>query len=170
MYAAYLCFHFFYTFYNIFTSNIIFIFDKAKAHNFSSLDALAHRASAAAGGRGGGLGLRCSGQPGAMDYVQFGDIVRNKSQQASAGSGLAKPGLETRVAALVTVSDATYGEKNLPWHGVYGIARLCNSRRSRDVLRLHQGFLCCLRKPHSHSVAECSQGRSASFQSLDVER
>jgi hypothetical protein len=44
------------------------------------------------------------------------------------GSGLAKSGLETRVAALVTVSDATviatYGEKNMLWHGVYGKAHI----------------------------------------------
>jgi hypothetical protein len=28
--------------------------------------------------------------------------------------------VETRVAGLLSVSDATYGEKNMPWHGSYG--------------------------------------------------
>ena len=36
------------------------------------------------------------------------------------GSGLGKEGVETRVAGLLTASDATYGEKNMPWHGSYG--------------------------------------------------
>ena len=40
----------------------------------------------------------------------------------SMGSGLAKPGLKTRVATFVTVSDGPYGEKNMPWHAVYGMS------------------------------------------------
>ena len=36
------------------------------------------------------------------------------------GSGLGIEGVETRVAGLLSVSDATYGEKNMPWHGSYG--------------------------------------------------
>ena len=31
------------------------------------------------------------------------------------GSGLGKEGVETRVAGLLTASDATYGEKNMQW-------------------------------------------------------
>ena len=37
------------------------------------------------------------------------------------GSGLGKEGVETRVAGLLTASDATYGEKNMQWHGSYGM-------------------------------------------------
>ena len=40
---------------------------------------------------------------------------------AAAESGLGKEGVETRVAGLLTASDATYGEKNMPWHGSYGM-------------------------------------------------
>ena len=40
----------------------------------------------------------------------------------SKDSGLAKPGVGTGVAAFVTVSDGTYGEKNMPWHGVYSMS------------------------------------------------
>jgi hypothetical protein len=37
------------------------------------------------------------------------------------GSGLGKEGVETRVAGLLTASDGTYGEKNMQWHGSYGM-------------------------------------------------
>ena len=64
--------------------------------------------------------LRCSGHPDAMEYPPSGAATLGHCFKGSMGSGLAKPGLETRVAALVTVSNGTYGEKYMPWHGVYG--------------------------------------------------
>ncbi len=36
------------------------------------------------------------------------------------------------MAALVTVSDATYGEKNMQWHGVYG--------KSHITMKLHNNY------------------------------
>ena len=43
-----------------------------------------------------------------------------RANNLAQGSGLGKEGMETRVAGLLTVSDATYGEKNMPWHGSCG--------------------------------------------------
>ena len=34
-------------------------------------------------------------------------------------------GCDVRVAGLLTASDATYGLKNMPWHGMYGKALIC---------------------------------------------
>ncbi len=42
-----------------------------------------------------------------------------RANRLAAGSGLAQPGLKIRVATLVTVSNATYGEKSMHGHGVY---------------------------------------------------
>ncbi len=56
-------------------------------------------------------GLRAIGRSNSGPLFEGAQIGANR---LAAGSGLAKPGLETRVAALVTVSDATYGEKNMP--------------------------------------------------------
>ena len=69
--------------------------------------------------------LRFSGPKDGLEYVQSGvptqgqPFKRRKSEPNTCGSGLGKEGVETRVAGLLTASDATYGEKNMQWHGLY---------------------------------------------------
>jgi hypothetical protein len=63
------------------------------------------------------LGVRAIGRANSGTLFQAAQIRANHLAQ---GSGLGKEGVETRVAGLLTVSDATYGEKNMPWHGSYG--------------------------------------------------
>jgi hypothetical protein len=75
-------------------------------------------------------GVRAIGRSNTGTLFQGAQIRANR---LAAGSGLAKMGLETRVAMLVTASDATYGEKNMPWHGVYGKAHI--------TLRLHGNYI-----------------------------
>jgi hypothetical protein len=65
------------------------------------------------------FGVRAIGRSNTGTLFQGAQI---KANWLSKDSGLAKPGVETRVAALITVSDATYGEKNMPWHGNYGMS------------------------------------------------
>ena len=65
------------------------------------------------------LGVRAIGRSNSGTLFQGAQIRAN---WLSKDSGLAKPGVETRVAAFVTVSDGTYGEKNMPYHGCYGMS------------------------------------------------
>ena len=65
------------------------------------------------------FGVRAIGRSNSGTLFQGAQIRAN---WLSKNSGLAKPGVETRVAAFVTVSDGTYGEKNMPYHGVYGMS------------------------------------------------
>ena len=65
------------------------------------------------------FGVRAIGRSNTGTLFQGAQI---KANWLSKDSGLAKPGVETRVAALVTVSDGTYGEKNMSWHGNYGMS------------------------------------------------
>jgi len=63
------------------------------------------------------LGVRAIGRANSGTLFQGAQIRAN---HLAHGSGLGKEGVETRVAGLLTASDATYGEKNMPWHGSYG--------------------------------------------------
>ena len=63
------------------------------------------------------LGVRAIGRANSGTTLQGAQIRAN---QLARGSGLGKEGVETRVAGLLTASDATYGEKNMQWHGSYG--------------------------------------------------
>ena len=63
------------------------------------------------------LGVRAIGRANSGTLFQAAQI---RATHLAQGSGLGKDGVETRVAGLLTVSDATYGEKNMPWHGSYG--------------------------------------------------
>ena len=63
------------------------------------------------------LGVRAIGRANSGTLFQAAQIRAN---HLAHGSGLGKEGVETRVAGLLTASDATYGEKNMPWHGSYG--------------------------------------------------
>ena len=63
------------------------------------------------------LGVRAIGRANSGTTFQGAQIRAN---HLARGSGLGKEGVETRVAGLLTASDATYGEKNMPWHGSYG--------------------------------------------------
>ena len=65
------------------------------------------------------LGVRAIGRSNSGILFQGAQISAN---WLSKDSGLAKLGVETRVAAFVTVSDGTYGEKNMQYHGVYGMS------------------------------------------------
>ena len=56
-------------------------------------------------------------------------------------------GCDVRVAGLLTASDATYGLKNMPWHGMYGKAwsckHICIKTKKTDLSFLHsQPFEC----------------------------
>ena len=63
------------------------------------------------------LGVRAIGRANSGTLFQGAQIRAN---HLAYGSGLGKEGVETRVAGLLTASDATYGEKNMQWHGSYG--------------------------------------------------
>ena len=63
------------------------------------------------------LGVRAIGRANSGTTFQAAQIRANHLAQ---GSGLGKEGVETRVAGLLTASDATYGE-NMQWHGSYGM-------------------------------------------------
>ena len=64
------------------------------------------------------LGVRAIGRANSGTTFQAAQI---RAKHLAQGSGLGKEGVETRVAGLLTASDATYGEKNMPWHGSYGM-------------------------------------------------
>jgi hypothetical protein len=62
------------------------------------------------------LGVRAIGRANSGTTFQAAQI---RAKHLAQGSGLGKEGVETRVAGLLTVGDATYGEKNMQWHGSY---------------------------------------------------
>ena len=74
---------------------------------------------------------------GSADSGTLFQAAQIRANHLAQGSGLEKDGVETRVAGLLTVSDATYGEKNMPFHGVYGHGKSMIHVIYTDYMLLH---------------------------------